>query len=66
MPYCWLLYARREALEELQEAGVRGLRYCPVEVRFRGKTRPELLQFQPGLADSFMPIACHQTFTAVS
>lgn len=42
----WSFYLRREALERLQEAGVRGLRGCPMEVRFRGKNPPELLEPQ--------------------
>jgi uncharacterized double-CXXCG motif protein len=47
MPYPWLLYARRETLEQLEGAGLRGLQSCPVDVRFRGKNPPELLQLQP-------------------
>lgn len=42
----WSLYVRREALERLQDAGVRGLQGCPMEVRFRGKNPPELLEAQ--------------------
>jgi uncharacterized double-CXXCG motif protein len=42
----WSLYMRREALERLQEAGVRGLHGCPTELRFRGKNPPELLEPQ--------------------
>ena len=38
------LHMRREALERLQDAGIRGLRGCPLEVRFRGKNPPELLE----------------------
>ncbi|MCP3137238.1 SitI6 family double-CXXCG motif immunity protein [Pyxidicoccus xibeiensis] len=40
------LEIRREALAQLQEAGVRGLRGCPTELRFRGKSPPELLEPQ--------------------
>jgi uncharacterized double-CXXCG motif protein len=64
MPYIWRLYARREALEELQEAGVRGLQYCPVEVRFRGKNPPELLQFQPGFGGQYHPECLPPALTA--
>jgi len=64
LPYIWVLYARREALEELQEAGVRGLRYCPVEVRFRGKNPPELLQFQPELGGQYHPDCLPPALTA--
>jgi uncharacterized double-CXXCG motif protein len=53
MSYGWLLYAQREAVEELKEAGVRGLQYCPAEVRFRGKNPPRLMQFQPELGGRF-------------
>lgn len=42
----WTLCLRREALERLQEAGIRGLQGCPLEVRYRGKNPPELLELQ--------------------
>jgi uncharacterized double-CXXCG motif protein len=42
----WRLYSRREALERLQEAGMRGLQGCPLNVRFRVKHPPELLEVQ--------------------
>jgi uncharacterized double-CXXCG motif protein len=42
----WSLYMRREAVERLQEAGMRGLQGCPLEVRFRAKNPPELLELQ--------------------
>ncbi|MFP2911728.1 double-CXXCG motif protein [Pyxidicoccus sp. 3LFB2] len=38
------LHMRREALERLQQEGIRGLRGCPTELRFRGKNPPELLE----------------------
>jgi uncharacterized double-CXXCG motif protein len=46
----WSLYMRREALERLQAEGIRGLRGCPLNVRFRVKRPPELmgLQLEPG------------------
>lgn len=42
----WTLLVRPEALAQLREAGVRGLQGCPLEVRFRGKKLPELLELQ--------------------
>jgi uncharacterized double-CXXCG motif protein len=42
----WVLLLRREALERLQSAGIRGLQGCPIHVRFRGKDAPELLELQ--------------------
>lgn len=40
----WTLLLRREALERLQTAGLRGLQACPSDIRFRGKNPPELLE----------------------
>ncbi len=51
----WTLYARREALERLQAAGVRGLQGCPIKVRFRQKNHPELLELQLELHGHFHP-----------
>ncbi len=42
----WALYMRREALERLREAGMRGLQGCPTQIRFRTKHAPELLEMQ--------------------
>lgn len=42
----WSLYMRREALERLQQAGIRGLQGCPINVRFRQKNHPHLLELQ--------------------
>lgn len=42
----WSLCMRREALERLQNAGVRGLQGCPTQVRFRTKHAPELRNIQ--------------------
>lgn len=43
----WTLLARREALESLQRAGVRGLKGCKPELRFRQKKNlPELVELQ--------------------
>lgn len=41
-----LLVVRREALEQLQAEGVRGLVGCRTELRFRQKDPPELLELQ--------------------
>ncbi len=51
----WSLYARREAFERLQGAGLRGLLGCPLQVRFRGKHPPELLELQLELRGRFHP-----------
>jgi uncharacterized double-CXXCG motif protein len=51
----WSLYLRREALERLVDAGVRGLSGCPMDVRFRGKNPPELLALQLELHGRFHP-----------
>ena len=51
----WSLYVRREALEQLVRAGVRGLSGCPMHVRFRGKNPPELLAPQLELHGRFHP-----------
>jgi uncharacterized double-CXXCG motif protein len=53
----WVLLMRREALESLQEAGVRGLQGCPINVKFRGKDAPELLELQLRLYGRLHP-AC--------
>ena len=45
-PTPWQLLIRREALEQLQAAGVRGLMGCPTELRIRDKNPPELLELQ--------------------
>ncbi|MBZ4419178.1 double-CXXCG motif protein [Myxococcus sp. RHSTA-1-4] len=49
------VHMRREALERLQEAGIRGLHGCPLEVRFRGKNPPELLEPHLELRGEFHP-----------
>ncbi|WP_257451262.1 SitI6 family double-CXXCG motif immunity protein [Archangium lipolyticum] len=53
----WSLCARREALEKLRAAGVRGLQGCPLNVRFRQKNPPQLLDMQLELRGRFHP-AC--------
>ncbi len=46
MQYADSLLIRREALEQLQAEGIRGLTSCRTELRFRQKQAPELLEFQ--------------------
>ncbi|MCP3139905.1 SitI6 family double-CXXCG motif immunity protein [Pyxidicoccus xibeiensis] len=49
-PIAWLsgirLLMRRDALERLQAEGVRGLKGCRTELRFRKKNPPELLELE--------------------
>lgn len=42
----WTLLMRRETMERLQAEGVRGLKGCRTELRFRGKNPPELLEME--------------------
>ncbi|HYO51252.1 double-CXXCG motif protein [Archangium sp.] len=51
----WSLCMRREALERLQSAGVRGLLGCPTQVRFRTKHAPELRDIQLEIHGRFHP-----------
>jgi uncharacterized double-CXXCG motif protein len=51
----WSLCMRREALERLQDAGVRGLTGCPTQVRFRTKHAPELRDIQLEVHGRFHP-----------
>jgi len=45
--YDWTLFMRREAMESLRAAGIRGLEGCKPDVRFRQKSNPpELLELQ--------------------
>lgn len=46
MQYEWALLVEREALVRLQAEGVRGLRGCPTELRFRQKSAPVLMELQ--------------------
>jgi len=46
MQNSWSLFARHEALERLQGAELRGLQGCALDVRFRAKSPPELLELQ--------------------
>ncbi len=52
----WTLLLRREALERLQAADVRGLQGCPIDVRFRGKNPPELVELQLELPGRLHPV----------
>jgi uncharacterized double-CXXCG motif protein len=51
----WSLYSRREALERLHDAGVRGLKGCPLNVSFRVKRPPELRELELELHGRFHP-----------
>ena len=44
--YSHVLLVRREALEKLQAEGLRGLKGCRMEVRFRQRNSPELLELE--------------------
>ena len=46
MPYAWRLLVRREALEQLQAEGIRGLVAGRTQLRFRQRQAPELLELQ--------------------
>jgi uncharacterized double-CXXCG motif protein len=45
-PVPWLLLAQREALEKLQAEGLRGLKGCRTQLRFRQRNSPELLELE--------------------
>lgn len=51
----WSLCMRREALEKLQGAGVRGLTGCTTQVRFRTKHAPDLRDIQLEIHGRFHP-----------
>lgn len=55
MQNSWSLCMRQEALERLQSAGVRGLQGCAVNVRFRVKRPPMLLDIQLKSHGRFLP-----------
>jgi uncharacterized double-CXXCG motif protein len=42
----WLLMVQREAFEKLQAEGLRGLKGCPTQLRFRQRNAPELLELE--------------------
>lgn len=45
-PTPWWLLAQREALEKLQAEGLRGLKGCVTQLRFRQRDSPELLELE--------------------
>lgn len=45
-PAPWLLLVQREALEKLQAEGLRGLKGCRTQIRFRQRNAPELLELE--------------------
>jgi uncharacterized double-CXXCG motif protein len=45
-PYPWWLLVQREALEKLQAEGLRGLKGCATQLRFRQRASPELLELE--------------------
>ncbi len=51
----WALCIRREALEQLQQAGIEGLEGYRVQVQGRGKSLPELLELQLAPRGRFHP-----------
>ncbi|PTL77501.1 double-CXXCG motif protein [Vitiosangium sp. GDMCC 1.1324] len=51
-PYPWWLLVRREALEKLQAEGLRGLKGCRTQLRFRQRASPELLELE------LLPVGC--------
>jgi uncharacterized double-CXXCG motif protein len=46
MLYSWRVIIRREALEQLQAEGLRGLKGCRTELRFRQRNAPELMELE--------------------
>jgi uncharacterized double-CXXCG motif protein len=46
MNYSWILMVQREALEKLQAEGLRGLKGCRAELRFRQRNSPELFELE--------------------
>lgn len=45
-PYSFWLLAKREALEKLQAEGLQGLKGCQINLRFRQRNPPELLDLE--------------------
>lgn len=43
-PFPWWLLVQREAFEKLQAEGLKGLKGCPTQLRFRQRNAPELLE----------------------
>lgn len=46
MLYSWMVLIRREALEQLQAEGLRGLMGCRTQLRFRQRNAPELMELE--------------------
>jgi len=46
MQYSYILLIQREAAEQLQERGIRGLTPCPTALRFRQKNAPDFRELQ--------------------
>lgn len=46
MLYAWRVIIRRDALEQLQAEGLRGLKGCRTGIRFRQRTAPELMELE--------------------
>jgi uncharacterized double-CXXCG motif protein len=55
MQYSYLLLIQREALEQLQARGLRGLTACPTALRFRQKSAPEFWELQIELHGQLHP-----------
>ncbi len=53
--HTWIAIIRREALERLQVEGLRGLKGCRTELRFRQRNAPELLELELEAHGSFHP-----------
>ncbi|PTL85074.1 hypothetical protein DAT35_08530 [Vitiosangium sp. GDMCC 1.1324] len=51
-PFGWWLLVQREVLEKLQAEGLRGLKGCPTQLRFRQRASPELLELE------LLPVGC--------
>jgi uncharacterized double-CXXCG motif protein len=51
----WSLMAQRSAVEALQKEGVRGIRGLPMQLRFKGKSPPELLDLEIAAHGQLLP-----------
>ncbi|WP_141589004.1 double-CXXCG motif protein [Myxococcus sp. AB056] len=51
----WSLSLRREALEQLRQAGLQGLNGCPMQLKGSGRNPPELLELQLTPCGRFHP-----------
>ncbi len=67
-PFCfqnpWTLLARREALKRLQSEGIRGLKGCRTQLRFRQKKPPTCWNWRSILTADCTPVVsreiCHR------